>query len=54
MQYEWFYIGQVFVVGLLLGAARSWTGSLIPPIAMHALYNAIGTLQAALQSWRSG
>jgi hypothetical protein len=50
MQYEWFYIGQVFVVGLLLGAARSWTGSLIPPIAMHALYNAIGTLQAALQS----
>lgn len=51
VQYEWFYIGQVFAVGLLLGAARSLTASLVPPIAMHALHNAIGTLQAALQSW---
>lgn len=51
LQYEWFYIGQVFVVGLLLGAARSLTSSLVPPVAMHALYNGIGTLEAALQSW---
>jgi membrane protease YdiL (CAAX protease family) len=50
LQYEWLYLGQVFVVGLLLGAARARTGSLVPSIAMHALYNGIGTLQAALQS----
>lgn len=51
LQYEWFYVGQVFVVGLVLGAARWHTASLVPPVAMHALYNGIGTLEAALQSW---
>ncbi len=52
-QYEWFYIGQIFVVGLLFGAARWSTGSLIPPILAHALMNATGTLQAALLLARS-
>lgn len=50
VQYEWFYIGQIFASGLLLGAARWSTGSLIPPILAHALMNATATLQAALQA----
>jgi membrane protease YdiL (CAAX protease family) len=50
VQYEWFYVGQVFALGLLLGAARLRTGSLIPPILMHALFSGVATLQAALQS----
>jgi uncharacterized protein len=49
LQYEWFYIGQVFVVGLLFGAIRWSTGSLIPAILAHALMNLAGMLQTALQ-----
>ena len=32
-------IGVIVVDGLLLGAARARTGSVVPPIIMHALYN---------------
>jgi len=49
-QYEWFYIGQIFASGILLGAARWSTGSLIPPVLAHALMNATATLQAGLQA----
>ena len=52
VQYSWFYIGQVFVLGLLLGTARVLTRSLVPPMAMHALFSGIATLQAALESWK--
>jgi hypothetical protein len=48
LQYEWFYVAQIFVVGLVLGAARASTGSLLPAIVAHALMNATATLQAAL------
>jgi membrane protease YdiL (CAAX protease family) len=51
LQYDWFYVGQIFVLGLVLGAARLVSRSLVPPIAMHALYSGIATLQVALQSW---
>jgi membrane protease YdiL (CAAX protease family) len=47
-QYEWFYVGQVFAFGLLLSAARLRTGSLIPPILMHALFSGVAMLQVAL------
>ncbi len=49
VQYEAFYIGQVFGLGLLLGAGRMCTGSVILTIAMHALVNAVATLQLALE-----
>ena len=49
---EWFLVGQIFVAGLLFGAARSLTRSLVVPIAMHALFSGIATLQVALLSWK--
>jgi membrane protease YdiL (CAAX protease family) len=35
----------IFVVGLLLTAARQVTGSIIPCLAMHAAMNAMATLE---------
>ena len=48
LQYEWFYIGQIFVLGLLLGLARSRTVSLVPPLLMHSLLNSIASIQVML------
>lgn len=50
LQYEWFYIGQIFVLGLLLGAARIRTRSVIAPILMHSLISGIATLQVILKT----
>ena len=50
LQYGWFYITQIVVLGVLLGAARVKTGSLVTPIAMHALVNTAATLQALLET----
>ncbi len=46
MQYDWGYIGVIFAMGLLLGAARWSSGSLILPIVMHMTVNLLATLQA--------
>jgi membrane protease YdiL (CAAX protease family) len=37
--YPWPVIGVIVIDGLLLGLARWRTGSILPPIVMHALYN---------------
>ena len=37
--YPWPVIGVIVVDGFLLGAARARTGSVMPPIIMHAFYN---------------
>lgn len=39
IQYELFDVATLFALGLLLGIARSRTGSIVPPIAMHFLWN---------------
>jgi membrane protease YdiL (CAAX protease family) len=44
-QYEWIYVLQIFCLGLLLGAARVRTGSLLTPIVMHSMYSVVATVQ---------
>lgn len=50
IQYEWFYIGHIFALGLLLGVARARTASLVLPLQMHALLNAVASLQMVIES----
>ena len=46
-QYDAFDLGQVFVLGILLGIARHRSGSLVVPVVMHAFTNAFAFLQMA-------
>lgn len=48
LQYDWFDIASIFVLGLLLGVVRARTGSILPGLAMHALTNLVATIQVAL------
>ena len=50
LQYEWFYIGQIFALGVLLGVARVRTGSVATPMVMHSLANGMASLQMVLES----
>jgi hypothetical protein len=45
VQYDWYVIGQVFVIGLLLGWLRWASGSTMLTIILHALINAEGMLE---------
>lgn len=47
VQYDIYGIGTIFVFGLLLGAARHRSNSIVPPLAMHALGNVIASTEAA-------
>jgi len=51
-QYDSYGIGTIFFLGLLFGAARMSTGSLLVPLAMHAVSNFLSAAEAALMSWR--
>lgn len=48
LQYGPYEIGTVFIVGLILGAARLATGSIYTSIAMHALVNLVATAEVAV------
>src|SRR5262249_41226250 len=43
MQYDWFFFGEVFSIGLLFGYLRYRTGSTWLTIALHALNNLAAT-----------
>jgi membrane protease YdiL (CAAX protease family) len=48
IQYGFFEISQVFILGLVLGVARWKTDSLWSPLLMHGLWNLVATVQLAL------
>jgi len=47
LQYDWGFIGVIFAMGLLFGAARYVTGTIVVPIFMHMVCNGLATLQVA-------
>jgi membrane protease YdiL (CAAX protease family) len=47
IQYDWYGVSNIFVIGLLLGYARWKTDSIVPPILMHGLMNLLTTIQVA-------
>ena len=48
VQYNLFYIVQIFTVGLLLGHVRHRSGSIWPTMAMHAAWNVVSLAEAAV------
>jgi membrane protease YdiL (CAAX protease family) len=48
MQYDWFDVASIFVIGLVLGYAKIKTGSLYVTIILHMLLNLIATIMVAL------
>jgi hypothetical protein len=48
VQYDIYGIAGLFVGGLLLGFARAKSGSIYPPLAMHALQNIIATVEVVV------
>ena len=50
LQYDAYGIATVFVLGLLIGAARASSGSLLLPIGMHSAANLVASLETALAS----
>ena len=47
-QYNWYYVGQVFLVGLIFGHLRYRSGSTWVPVVAHGLFNLAVTAQTAV------
>ena len=47
-QYDWAGMLQIFIIGLLLGGVRWWTGSIAPTILMHMLANLFAAIETAI------
>jgi len=47
-QYDAYDIAMIFFLGLMFGSARIKTGSILVPLAMHALVNLVSTMEAAI------
>jgi membrane protease YdiL (CAAX protease family) len=46
LQYDWFYIGGIFLIGVLFGYLRHRSGSTWLTVMTHAFYNLVAGLQA--------
>ena len=53
-QYDLYGMASIFALGVLLGAARVKTGSVLVAIVMHGLSNAIATLETAVSAAGGG
>jgi uncharacterized protein len=48
VQYQWFFMGEIFALGLVLGWLRARSGSLLLTFGLHALVNSMAVVEAAL------
>ena len=54
VQYDWFILGQIVVIGLVLGRLRWASGSTLLTIVLHMLTNLAACIQAAIKvEWLS-
>ena len=50
VQYQWFFVGEIFALGLAFGWLRARSGSLLLTFGLHATVNGMAVLEAALMS----
>jgi membrane protease YdiL (CAAX protease family) len=48
VQYQWFFVGEIFMLGLAFGWLRAKSGSLLLTFLLHATVNATAILEASL------
>ncbi len=48
VQYELYFMAQVFLLGLVIGAVRIKSGSVLPSIGVHMLINTIAMTETAI------
>jgi membrane protease YdiL (CAAX protease family) len=46
-QYQWFFVGEIFALGMVFGWLRWRSGSTILTIALHAAVNGMALMEAA-------
>jgi len=46
-QYEWFFVGEIFALGVLFGWIRCRSGSTIVPFILHVIVNGMAVVAAA-------
>jgi CAAX protease family protein len=49
VQYDWYGVGTIAVMGLFLGIVRHATGSLYLTMLLHAVANAVATLEIVIK-----
>jgi|SRR5215471_222475 len=54
LQYNWFFVAEIFLLGLTFGWLRWWSGSLILTFLLHAANNGSALIAIALMSGDSG
>ena len=50
VQYQWFFVCEIFALGLAFGYLRARSGSLFLTIGLHAAVNAMAVVEAALMA----
>ena len=50
LQYHWFFIGEIFVLGVIFGWLRAKSGSLLLTLTLHTTVNSMAIVEAFLAS----